>query len=146
MTEGNQNLAPLRVASTLIVMTVVLFGVYASFGPSGADKIGSTIVVYDQARASRVVGHGSDHIRVLDAGLRDPRGIAYDSSNSRLLVADAWEGVLALPLDPKARRPRVPRGQKAALLPPIAICPESNCEAVDHRGLVDDGDGTNFLA
>jgi sugar lactone lactonase YvrE len=114
------------------------------------ERIGSAAVVYD-ARAYRVLecdtrpcdqldDSGLDYnvrIEVLDSGLIDGRGIAYDPDKARLIVADAWEGLYGYWPD----LPQV----KPDRLPWIRVCPGGRCHDVDHRGLAYDPDTTRIV-
>jgi sugar lactone lactonase YvrE len=114
------------------------------------ERVGSAAVVYD-ARAYRVLecdsgkcdqldDNGLDYnvrIEVLDSGLIDGRGLAYDPDNMRLIVADAWEGLYGYwPDSPKQNPDR---------LPWIRVCPGGRCQDVDHRGLAYDPDARRIV-
>jgi gluconolactonase len=114
------------------------------------ERIGSPAIVYD-ARAYRIFecATGScDHldddsldynvrIEVLDSGLIEGRGVAYDRNLGRLIIADAWEGLYGYwPDAPKVRPDR---------LPPIRVCPGGHCQDVDHRGLAYDPDTSQIV-
>jgi hypothetical protein len=109
------------------------------------ERIGSPAVVYDP-RAYDILecdtppcnALGDDsldydvRIEVLDSGLIEGRGLAYDADGGRLIVADAWEPLYGYwPTETSARPER---------LPWIRICPGGECHDVDHRGLAFDRD------
>jgi sugar lactone lactonase YvrE len=114
------------------------------------ERIGSAAVVYD-ARAYRVLecdsgrcdqldDNGLDYnvrIEVLDSGLIEGRGLAYDPDKMRLIVADAWEGLYGY-------WPNLPN-VKPDRLPWIRVCPGGHCQDVDHRGLAYDPDATEIV-
>src|SRR5580765_7119174 len=114
------------------------------------ERIGSPAIVYD-ARAYRIFECASgscDHldddsldynvrIEVLDSGLIEGRGLAYDRNLGRLIVADAFEGLYGYwPNYPKQRPDR---------LPWIRVCPGGHCQDVDHRGLTYDPDTSQIV-
>ncbi len=114
------------------------------------ERIGSPAVVYD-ARAYRVLecenapcdhldDDGLDYsvrIEVLDSGLIEGRGLAYDGDQTRLIIADAWEGLYGY--WPHATNVRPDR------LPWIRVCPGGQCQDVDHRGLAYDPDASRIV-
>jgi gluconolactonase len=114
------------------------------------ERIGSPVVVYD-VRAYRVLeceeapcdhldDNGLDYnirIEVLDSGLIEGRGLAYDGDRARLIIADAWEGLYGYwPDSPGVRPDR---------LPWIRVCPGGRCQDVDHRGLAYDSDASRIV-
>jgi hypothetical protein len=113
--------------------------------PDGYERIGSPAVVYD-ARAYRILACETPpcdrldddsldynvRIEVLDSGLIEGRGLAFDPNAARLIVADAWEGLYGY--WPDARK------QVPDRLPWIRVCPGGHCEDVDHRGVAYDPD------
>ena len=149
-------LAALSLGVWLIVQTPYFSSVGAALrGHDDMDhryieRIGSPAVVYD-ARAYRVLecdtGHcdqldddGLDYnvrIEVLDSGLIEGRGLAYDRDKARLIVADAWEGLYGYwPDSPEVQPDR---------LPWIRVCPGGHCQDVDHRGLAYDPDASRIV-
>jgi hypothetical protein len=114
------------------------------------ERIGSPAIVYDP-RAYRIFACATgscDHldndnldysvrIEVLDSGLIEGRGLAYDGDRGRLIVADAFEGLYGylpdLPKEPLNR------------LPWIRVCPGGYCQDVDHRGLAYDPDTSQIV-
>jgi sugar lactone lactonase YvrE len=113
------------------------------------ERIGSPAIVYD-ARAYQVLECDTPpcaldddsldynlRIEVLDSGLIEGRGIAYDRDQARLIVADAWEGLYGYwPESPK---------QPPDRLPWIRVCPGGHCQDVDHRGLAYDPDANRIV-
>ena len=75
-------------------------------------------------------------IEVLDSGLVEGRGIAYDRNFERLIVADVWEGLYGYWPDSPQVRDRIPW---------IRVCPGGQCQDVDHRGLAYDPDANRIV-
>ena len=109
------------------------------------ERIGSPAIVYDP-RAYKIFECPSgscDHldddsldytvrIEVLDSGLIEGRGLAYDRNLGRLIIADAFEGLYGYWPDSPTQRPD--------RLPWIRVCPGGHCQDVDRRGLAYDPD------
>jgi sugar lactone lactonase YvrE len=121
----------------------------ASGSPGAGDQIGSPAVIYDD-RAYALFPclvkpcSSSDQrldynirIKVVDSGLIDGRGLAYDRNHARLIVADSWEGLFGYWPDYPMVRPEH--------LPEIRVCPGGYCQDVDHRGLLYDADSDQIL-
>lgn len=113
------------------------------------ERIGSPAIVYD-ARAYQILECDTPpcdlyddnldynlRIEVLDSGLIEGRGLAYDGDQARLIVADAWEGLYGY-------WPDVPK-QRPDRLPWIRVCPGGHCQDVDHRGLAYDPDASRIV-
>lgn len=75
-------------------------------------------------------------IEVLDSGLVEGRGIAYDRNRERLIVADVWEGLYGY-------WPASPQTQER--IPWIRICPGGQCQDIDHRGLAYDPETSRIV-
>ena len=149
-------LAAMCVAVWAIVQIPYIPGVRAALhGHTDPDdrlieRIGSPAVVYDP-RAYRILecetppcDHLDDdsldynvRLEVLDSGLIEGRGLAYDRDKARLIVADAWEGLYGYWPD----SPNVPPDR----LPWIRVCPGGQCQDVDHRGLAYDPDASRIV-
>ena len=114
------------------------------------ERIGSPAIVYDP-RAYQVLecdtppcdDLGDDsldynlRIEVLDSGLIEGRGLAYDRDKARMIVADAWEGLYGY-------WPEYPN-QTPDRLPWIRVCPGGHCQDVDHRGLAYDPEAQRIV-
>lgn len=123
---------------------------HADYDDRFVERIGSPAVVYDP-RAYRVLeceippcDHLDDdsldysvRIEVLDSGLIEGRGLAYDRDRARLIVADAWDGLYGYWPD----SPNVPPDR----LPWIRVCPGGQCQDVDHRGVAYDPDTSRIV-
>jgi sugar lactone lactonase YvrE len=98
--------------------------------------IGSRALIYDD-RAQYFIDP-DERIQVIYSNLEEGRGLAYDArrpQKPRLIVADAWEGILGLELpDP------VPPADKSK------FCPGRHCISVDHGGLQLDRNGDLLLS
>src|SRR5262245_36691460 len=105
-------------------------------GSPSMDAVASMPVIYNTFAARPAITPHT-RIRLLDSGLPDGRGIAYDET-SRLLVADAWDFVFAFPLAPGTGAPKRAADQKVERLPATEVCPGSaeGCTPVEHGGLV----------
>jgi sugar lactone lactonase YvrE len=101
-------------------------------------EIGSRALVYDQ-RAVNFLNVDA-RVRVINAGLEEGRGLAYDSSRFSLLVADSWEGIVEIPRwDGRWQDAEV-------IMPGSAVCPERYCAPVNHGGLLLDLEGYVLLS
>jgi gluconolactonase len=71
-------------------------------------------------------------IEVLDSGLIEGRGLAYDRDRQRLIIADAWGSLYGY-------WPEYPRLHPDGL-PPLRVCPDGHCQDIDRRGVAYDPD------
>lgn len=101
-------------------------------------EIGSKALVYDH-RAVNFLNFNA-RVSVIDSSLEEGRGLAYDFRRFGLLIADRWEGVVALP-----RWDGQWHGSEL-VLPSTAVCPEGHCAPVEHGGLLLDLDGYLLLS
>lgn len=121
---------------------------HADTGDRFVERIGSPAIAYDP-RAYQVLEcdtppcdlHDDSldynlRIEVLDSGLIEGRGLAYDGDNTRLIVADAWPGLYGY-------WPDLPN--EIDRLPWIRVCPGGHCQDVDHRGLAYDPDARRIV-
>jgi sugar lactone lactonase YvrE len=72
-------------------------------------------------------------------GFEGGRGLAWSASSNRLIVVDSWDTVdVFTPNEPEIRKRIRPLAR-------LQICPDDDCEAVDHRGVAVDADGQVLL-
>ena len=94
------------------------------------ERIGGPPAIYDNERGQTLLCPDK-RIEVLDSGLAQGRGVAATAPGT-LIVADAWEGLYEY----KVLNGAVSNREQPRKLPNLEVCPDGQCVAVDHRGLV----------
>jgi sugar lactone lactonase YvrE len=122
-----------RIGNRLLIVLVPV--AVLAFQPHARStyQIGSRALIYDQ-RAQYFVDPAA-RIEVVYSNLEEGRGLAYDTSRSTLIVADAFQGLIPLKMPPPVSPPRA--GE---------VCPERHCISVDHGGLLLDRAGDLLLS
>jgi hypothetical protein len=130
------------VARMVIPVAIAAFAAWrASSGNASAHQIGTHAIVFDQARAYEFLGtRSTERIRVVDFGLEDGRGIAYDRTTKRVYVADAWDTIHECELERRILDAATAVSCKPTpgRLPDITVCPDGECAPVDHGGVLFD--------
>jgi len=123
----------------IIVTAVVLWRSDDSPVDEAAQHHSGTVALEYDRRARCVVNQDTRPI-VLDSGLVDGRGIAFETVDASggqaatLYVADAWEGVYSFQF--KANAPPYPLPKPKILAHTTKMCPEGYCEQAQYGGLI----------
>lgn len=132
-----------QVAARLIIPVIAAIGgIWIALDkPALRHEIGTTAIVYDRGADPFVGGEKRRRrIQVVDSGLENGSGLAFDERNKTLYFNDAWDAIGHCPVifRGSAVTCEKPKEQKSLARLPVntEICPDDRCEPVEHGGAV----------